>query len=378
MEKDRRVIELNKHTIIIFGFEHYNPLDQIRTFGSIGICPIGVFIDSKAKFASKSKWLKDVFYVSSIEEGYNLILSKWKNSENKSFIITSDDIITSFLDERFDSLKQYFYINNCGQQGLLTYYMDKLRQKEIAKKIGFNVPKIYKINDAIESISFPVISKNNNSLINNWKSLSIVCNNREDLNKILSLSNNVFFEEYIDRSDEIAVEGYSYNSGKNVVSKLCLRREYLVEGAPGKKLSCQRLVDDNLLVLIQKYINSIHFDGVFEMEFLVDKVNKIYFSEINLRNSGLGIATTVAGASNLLGWCYACLEEEKHIPEEPKIVDSIIGMDDFADFKIRVLQQKSISFFKWNKEFKKSDFTFYFDKNDRRPFRKAIINKILK
>lgn len=376
MERSDRIDLLKKYKVIVFGFEHYNPLDQIRTFGSIGIKPIGVFIKSKYRFASFSRWLSEVYIVESIDEGYKLILSKFKDPINKAFLVTSDDIITSYLDEHYDSLEPYFFFNNCGKTGGITKLMEKPYQKKIANDAGFNTPKLYSFEE-IKDNDFPIICKTKNSLVENWKSFSRVCKTRADLDDVVLTKKDLIFEEYIDRSNEIAVEGYSYGDGESVFAKLCLKRNYLVEGAPGKKLYCEALVDNGIISCVKKYLKSIKFNGVFELEMLVDKQDKVYFSEINLRNSGLGIATTVAGASNLLGWCYACLEETNHVPEEPTNVP-IVGMDDFADFKIRVLKEKRLSFFKWFKEFKQSDFTFYYDKRDKKPFRKALSHKFLK
>ena len=369
--------KLKEYKVIIFAFEHYNPLDQIRTFASIGVRPIGVFIKSKNRFSSVSKYLSKVFYVNDVEEGIALIRNNFKSLDKKAFIITSDDIITNALAKHYDDLNQNFYFNYCYGEQSLNDLMSKVTQLKIASECGFDIPLLYKSDD--ENIIFPVIVKSCDSLINDWKKKTRICYNSVELHEAKTLNNNdIFIEEYIDRKDEIAVQGYSYDRGSKCVCKLCLTRDYLVDGAPGKKFYLKRFENKNILKLINKFIESIKFSGAFEMEFLVDKNDRIYFSEINLRNSGLGYATTVGGASNLLGWCCSCIDGNNHIPQEPTFEGILVGMDEFSDLKLRVFKEKKIPFFRWYKEIKKADFLFYYDKKDKKPFRKALMQKIFK
>ena len=58
---------------IIFGFEHYNPLGVARSLGECGIRPVGIIIKSKRKITSKSKFLKQIYFVDNIEEGYTIL-----------------------------------------------------------------------------------------------------------------------------------------------------------------------------------------------------------------------------------------------------------------------------------------------------------------
>lgn len=47
---------VTNHKCIVFAEEHYNPLGVIRSLGESGIKSIGIFINSKEKLASKSKY----------------------------------------------------------------------------------------------------------------------------------------------------------------------------------------------------------------------------------------------------------------------------------------------------------------------------------
>lgn len=96
-------ILLHKH--IVFGGEHYNPLGVIRSLGEFGIKPVYIVMDSKLKFASKSKYIHKVHVVSSIEEGYKLLLDVYGNEKNKPFLYSTDDCFEGYIDERYEELK---------------------------------------------------------------------------------------------------------------------------------------------------------------------------------------------------------------------------------------------------------------------------------
>lgn len=53
---------VTEHICIVFAEEHYNPLGVVRSLGENGIRPVGIFIESKDKLASKSKYLSLHFY----------------------------------------------------------------------------------------------------------------------------------------------------------------------------------------------------------------------------------------------------------------------------------------------------------------------------
>ena len=116
---------VTEHICIVFAEEHYNPLGVVRSLGENGIRPVGIFIESKDKLASKSKYLSQVFYVKDREEGCEVLLKHFGNEVLKPYVFTSDDITTSFLDQRYDLLKDKFIFFNGGSTGKITHYMGK-------------------------------------------------------------------------------------------------------------------------------------------------------------------------------------------------------------------------------------------------------------
>ena len=97
--------ELKKHKHIVFGGEHYNPLGIVRSLGENGIKSIGIIISSDRPITSKSKYLVRKYFVKDIEEGYILLNTLFGKEELKPFVYASDDQITSYMDARYDEIK---------------------------------------------------------------------------------------------------------------------------------------------------------------------------------------------------------------------------------------------------------------------------------
>ena len=111
-------MDIREYTFIVFCEEHhYNPLVVVRSLGEYGINPVVVGYGDGLHVVCKSKYVKSSHHVSTIEEGYLLILEKYRDAQKKAFIITSDDRTTQYLDEHYDELKDYFYFDNAGRSG---------------------------------------------------------------------------------------------------------------------------------------------------------------------------------------------------------------------------------------------------------------------
>lgn len=94
-----------KEYIVLVTKEHYNPLGIVRTLGEAGIAPIVVAVKGDLKFVGQSKYVKEKYYVDSTEEGIELIIDKFANKNEKSFILTGDDVTVAMLDKHYDELK---------------------------------------------------------------------------------------------------------------------------------------------------------------------------------------------------------------------------------------------------------------------------------
>ena len=61
---------INGHLCIVFALEHYNPLGQIRSFGSMGVNPIYISVKRRYEVATFSKYISKLHRVDSVEDGY--------------------------------------------------------------------------------------------------------------------------------------------------------------------------------------------------------------------------------------------------------------------------------------------------------------------
>ena len=196
-------IDIKKCNHIVFGEEHHNPLGIIRSLGENGIKPIAIIIKSSRRIASMSKYISKLIFVDSLEEGYKIIINNYRHTNNKSFIYTSDDTITSYLDNHYNELKKYFYFFNAGKQGRINFYMDKNNIGELARRCGLEVPKTWhvKTGNIPKDLFYPVITKTCNSKMKNWKSEMHICHNEEELLNAYKLikSKDIILQEYISK-----------------------------------------------------------------------------------------------------------------------------------------------------------------------------------
>ena len=134
-----------KEYIVLVTKEHYNPLGIVRTLGEAGIAPIVVAVKGDLKFVGQSKYVKEKYYVDSTVEGIELIIDKFANKNEKSFILTGDDVTVAMLDKHYDELKDFFYFYNAGKSGRITHYMNKDVMMDLVTKHGIKIAKTWKV-----------------------------------------------------------------------------------------------------------------------------------------------------------------------------------------------------------------------------------------
>ena len=149
------------HLFIVFGAEHYNPLNVIRSIGKSGIAPIFIAVKNKGPIASKSKYIQKTHYADSIEQGYEILLREYGNWEKKPFLFTTDDDVQSYLDMRYDELTDKFYFFQAGKAGRVTAFMDKKKVLELAARHGLKVLPTVVVDhgDVPDDLVYPVLTK---------------------------------------------------------------------------------------------------------------------------------------------------------------------------------------------------------------------------
>ena len=356
--------------IVFSGREHYNSLGIIRTLGEAGINPIYVVVKGGPVYASHSKYVKESYYVDDVDEGIQLIIDKYTDPLVKSFILVEDDWTVAVMDKYYDKLKDYFFFFNAG--GKLRQFFNKDEVNKLVAKYGINVPKTWKVSvgEIPEDIEYPIMTKAVNSIGEEWKDIVFICHNDEELISAYSKmkSKQVLVQQYVEKVDEASFDAFSVNKGNDVFIVMEAYQMYNIPDKYSPYWKIQNYKNEEIGEKIKKIIAEIGFEGIFEFEFMLDKNGKYWFLEINLRNTALGYATTVAGMPQVTMWCDSM---ENGAIDHSKRVEIPAGMKAMAecfDYDVRV-KGGVISKEEWLKEFMTTECKMYMGRDDYEPFR---------
>ena len=143
--------------------------------------------------------------------------------------------------------------------------------------------------------------------------------------------------------------------------------KYNIKGYYSPYHSVDNFKDQFLYDALSKMLEQIGFEGIFEIEFLVDKDDTLYFSEINFRNSTWSYAATCAGMNLPVLWAESMLSGK--IPEDAyqEIPESFNAMVEPIDYQKRVIE-RNYSIEEWYEDFKNAKCKYYFNEKDLKPF----------
>lgn len=371
IEKGKAMIK--DRTFIVFGIEHYNPLGVIRSLGEYGIIPIFIAIPGRADVASASKYVGKVHRVNDYVEGCQLLLQKYGNypPDNLPIVITSDDEQVGYMDEHYNEFQGKFIFFNAGKAGGITKYMNKLNILMLAEKYGLKTLEAQAVENGIipKKITYPIITKSIASNIGGWKSDVFICENGEELRSAYKniQSPTVLIQHYIDKKNELVLEGFSANKGKQVFISIASLYKYNIKGYYSPYHDVNNFNDEHLKIILTNMMTEIGFEGIFEIEFLIDQDDNLYFSEINFRNSGWSYASTCAGMNLPVLWAKTMMTGR--IPEDAykEIKHPFTAMIEPIDYQKRVID-RNYDLNKWFTEFKAAKCKYYYHLQDLKPF----------
>ena len=367
--------------IVFVSKEHYNPLGIVRTLGEEGIRPVVVIVEGDLKFVGQSKYVKEKKYVKSPEEGLKLIIDKYAQNDEKSYILTGDDVTVMTLDNHYNELKDHFYFYNAGKQGRITHYMNKDNMIEVAIKHGLNVAKTWKVKvgEIPEDIEYPIMTKAINSFGEEWKNIVFICHNDQELIAAYSKmkSKEILLQQYIDKIDEVSFDGFSVDQGKQTIILTEVYQEYCIPDKYSPYWDVKNNTDLETTSKIKKIIEEIGLEGIFEFEFMIDKNHKLWFLEINFRNTALGYSTTSAGMPQVNLWCDSMKNGKIAEGIIKKIPDGFKAMAECFDYDARV-KTGMISKKEWMKQYKACQCKLYKGHDDNIPFYRFMWYKLTK
>ncbi len=363
------------HLCIVFALEHYNPLNMIRALGENGIYPIYISIKRHYEVATRSKYISKLHQVDSVEEGYNLLMTEYGNnadfSGKKPFVLFSDDKSVGFFDLHYDEWKDKFISYNAGKKGRINEFMDKYQIQQLAKKHGFNVLDSYVLskNDPLpDNLWYPIITKDINPNSGSWKGDVFICKDEIELREAFQKIDSpvIMIQHFVDKQNEMALEGYTINHGAEIQIITQMKWKYLIQGYYSPYHDVCKFTDKEMERTLHAMFEEIGFEGIFEVEFLIDKDGTYYFMEINFRASAWNPTCKFAGMPLDYLWIkgmlngYICSEDRKDF--EP-----FTSMSEVIDYGKRV-DGGQVCLAEWLRDFREAKCVYIYDKEDRGPW----------
>lgn len=358
------------HKVIVFALEHYNPLGLIRSLGENGVFPIYISVRRRGPVACLSRYISVCHHVDSVEEGYSLLVNTYGDEEKKPYVLFSDDRSIGYFDRHYDDVKDKFILYNAGMAGRINEYMNKEYILQLAKKHGFNVLEthVVKVGEIPEGLVYPVITKDIDPNSGSWKSDVYICENEEELREAYTkiTSPVIQLQRFVDKKNEYAIEGFTVDHGRQMFVGTTLTWKYLIKGYYSPYHDVFTMKDMEMRRKLAAMFEEIGFEGIFEVEFLIDKDDTYYFLEINFRASAWNYSATVVGMPLSYLWVKS-MEAGKIDPADEKEFEDFTDMSEVIDYGKRV-ESGMVSLAEWLKDFKEAKNTYYYNKDDMAPF----------
>ena len=371
---------MKNHKYILLCGDNYNALGICRSLGEKGLNPIVVLYTRNPYLLNHSIYVNDLYQVNSAEEGLDFIISQWGNEPEKPFIYTMDDYAAMLLDQHYNQLINHFYFFHGDKQGAISYYLNKKNICDLAEKCGIQQPKgeVLKRGELPKSLCYPVITKVITSTKGAWKKDVFVCQNVEELKEAYKLitADELLVQEYIEKKNELCIDGISLNGGKDII--LSFTSEYLrmSKESFGHYMRMKHYENEDVCEKIRKVIKGSHYTGIFDFECLIDINDKLWFLEVNYRNSMWSYAHTFGGMNLPYYWAKWTLEGKINNDEVSLRKEPFTAMGEIADF-VYVAHDHHTSLWTWYKQFRACDCTYIYNRKDPKPFYHAIWNKAM-
>lgn len=364
-----------QNKVIVFGCNHQNMLGLVRSLGEKGIRPYCVLLKSKDGTVFCSKYPAFCHFAESPEAGYQYIIEHYSNEDVKPILLSSDDVTETLFDRNASKLREHFIVPAAEEDGRITFLMSKFNIASLANQYGFVTPKmmILKKEDTIPNdLDYPVFTKSVKS-IDGGKKEERKCNNANELKGVLEKckSDGLLVQQFIDKKDEIDFIGYAAHG--QVYMPYIQHQLRFSDHAYGGYHRFDKLEDGEFIGRIKNMIREIRFQGLFSVEFLVDKNNNWYFTEINFRHDGHDYLITSVGVN--LPWLYCCAVTGEDVELQPKPKkNSFTGMNEIVDISQFVVTKK-ISPIKWFWQFITADTHILWNWHDMGPVKHLFIHK---
>ena len=364
------------NNVIVIGGGHHNTLGVVRALGqsSIGVELITIG-GKKDCYVSSSRYVHTHHAIIDVKQLSVCLLSRKASADGqKEIVISCSDSVTEELNICYEVLSERYILPGCDEQGKMVMMMDKTKMIDMAEKHGLKVPVVWRLPQDKLQVTYPCITKSYLSSHGGKDDVKIFYS-QEILNAFLAnCKDEIFAQPYIEKKEEVQFIGCSLNKGNEIIIPGMTR---ILRSQPNTNTGFLEYgpIDSYYAETLERskqYIRDCGYSGLFSIEFIRSKNDDIYFLEINFRNDGNAWCVTAAGVNLPSIWVKANIGLD--YKNEIKKVNRIIVMPEFQDFKL-VLQRK-ISLGQWLKDWWRTDAYLDWNKNDKRPFFRFILNKL--
>ncbi|MBR5686544.1 MAG: hypothetical protein IKX36_01125 [Prevotella sp.] len=365
--------------VVVIGHGFTSKLGVIRALAPANADISVVWKEKHKPIDCSSKYVKEEFCCrgNNPKNLTECLLNNCIDKDQKTILIPVNDFSASAIDQNIDQLKDHFLFPHIHmRQGAITEWMNKEKQKAVAKSVGLNVVNScsVEIKDGEyhlpDSITFPCFTKTR-EYISRYKHTLHRCADEKELRKVMDDFKDTFqnitimVEDYKEIETEYAVVGFSCE--KEVVIPGVIEITKMAQGAD-KGVACQGKIMsvkgfEDLVEKFKKVMSETGFTGIFDIDFYKSG-GEYYFGEINLRIGGSGYAVQRMGVNLPLMFVKTMLGEsidgmEKEIKETATYINERISLENwYAGF---------FSTREFKKMLKSSDFGFISDEEDRAP-----------
>ena len=376
-----------KQKVVVIGHGYTSRLGVIRALGRVGYEVVVIVMTTYKKDGSLntekpidcySKYVSKVYYCPSDRETLiKLLLEKCIDQDQKVVLFTDSDFSEAAVDLNQERLKAHFlfpHINH--EQGAVVAWMDKFKQKTVAREVGLNVADGWVIDvrggtyTIPSEVRYPCFPKPLATLKGGKRGLRR-CNNEQELREVIAVLSktnptiSILVEEFKKIDVEQALLGFT--DGKNVIIPGIIKTKLLAHGGHfGVAVQGEIQPVTGYEESVEKFkafVLKTGFVGIFDIDFYQSE-GKYYFCEMNFRYGGSGYAYTAMGVNlpammvkTLLG--ESASEIQKSIGQKAVFVNERMCRDDWAE--------GYISSIKYYRLLRSANIFFVRDMNDPAP-----------
>ncbi len=391
-KKTQGIVESSDCDVIVTGRNYCNILTMVRDLGEYGFKTdvLRVFKNRPNRFNLLRKMNPEAYskftgqYIECVTAGdagrLVSVLKDMAGNGRKKLLIPVDDYMVCMIDENYEELSKCYVIPNIAETKCeIARLMDKHEQKKTAE--CFDLPLLHSCLIKSENgdfsipdgIIYPCFIKPNVSM-KSTKSKMARCENKEELEQLLKKyaateDFEMLVEEYAEIKDEYSLLGFCTETAAVAPGLFRViaggNRERKGVAIMGETVPCSILGD--VIEETLKYIKSLKYTGMFDVDFIQTADGNIYFIEVNFR-AGASIRTFTEAGVNLPGMFADCILNDASVGTDCKVKDcgkffvsEKVLMEEFARSDAGVSDIR--------RYMKKADICFIKDELDLQPYR---------